>query len=203
MNFNTHIELIKKKAKGALQFVKRQSHFFDMDIIKILYTSLVRSNLEFACSIWSPHQKEKKISCESTQKQMVIFMKGDHLNRSENNYILSPYIDRCKSVGLDTLVRRRINLSVLLIHSIIIGKFQSPSLRSKMDLNTGTRSLRNPEFIRLKFAKTDFSTYSPLNNACRMFNHAALFIDPTIPHYAFRKKLLALPDSAFGQWSQF
>lgn len=168
-----------------------------MDVIKILYTTLVRSTLEFACSIWHPYQYSYKSMVESVQKQMVIFMKGDHVNCSDNNYVLAPYKDRCDSVELNTLVRRRLNLTILFIHSVISGKLKSPALRSQMTLNTGIRTLRNPEFIRVKVARTERSTFSPFKIACHLFNLAVLFIDPTLPHNEFRRRLLKLPDINF------
>ena len=75
----------------------------------------------------------------------------------------------------------------------------SPTLRSKLDLNTGIRTFRNPEFIKLKHSSTDYGLNAPLNYSCRAFNFAAIFIDPTLPFYEFRKKLIKLPDSAFGE----
>lgn len=198
--FNEHREFIQNKAKAALHFVQRQSHYFQNDIIKMLYTSLVRSNLEFASSIWMPHHIANISPIESVQKQMVIFLNGDHIDRCQNNYILRPYIDRCKDVGFITLRRRHVNAAALFIHAIISGRFSSRNLRSQMELNTGIRTLRNPEFIKLKIARTDTSTYSSFNNACRIFNHAALFIDPSLSQYEFRNKLLTLPDTAFGDW---
>ena len=168
----------------------------------MLYTSLVRSNLEFASSIWLPHHVTHIKSIESTQKQMLIFMNGDHIDRSQNNYVLRPYIDRCNDAEINTLRRRHVNAAVMFIHAIISGRFNSKNLRSQMDLNRGIRTLRNPEFIRLKYANSDASTYSPFNNACRIFNHAALFIDPTIPQLEFKRKLIQLPDTAFGNWTK-
>lgn len=200
LSFNRHIEFVTKKTQSVLHFVKRQSVYFNIDIIKILYMSLVRSNLEFASTVWSPYHAVHRKTIESVQKQFLISFRGDNLNRSDNNFVLRPYIDRCTESGLNTLIRRRINASVLFIHSLIIGKFKSPVLREHMDLNTGIRTLRNPEFIRLKYCRTEHSTYSSMNNACRTFNHAALFIDPSLPHDQFRSKLLKLPDSIFGPW---
>lgn len=40
-----------KKASTALQFVRRQETYFNYDTIKILYSSLVRSNLKFTSAI--------------------------------------------------------------------------------------------------------------------------------------------------------
>lgn len=204
LNLNSHREFIISKSKSALQFVKRQSYFFDTDITKILYMTLVRSNLEFASSIWSPYHVTHKLTIESVQKQIVIYLNGDHLNRGENgSYSLAPYTERCTKFELTTLVRRRINASVLFIHGLISGKIDAPHLRSQMTLNQGIRTLRNPEFIRIKLSKTKASTYSPFNNACHVYNHAVLFIDPTLPYYDFRERLQGLPDSSFGPWAKF
>lgn len=202
MNFGLHLEYIRNKAMGALQFVKRQSYYFDKDIIRILYSALVRSNVEFACAIWSPHHATNKSYIESTQKQFVMLLNGDYANRRENNYVLRPYHERCAEHDFLTLVRRRINAAALFIHAIVSGRYNAPHLRAQMDLNTGVRTLRAPEFIRLPNCRTDHSLFSPFNNACRIFNHAALFIDPTLPRVDFRRKLLRLPDTAFGAWAQ-
>lgn len=202
MNFKRHIEFIHDKANAARQFVKRQSFYFEKDIIKILYFALVRSNLEFASVIWSPHYTTHKKFVESTQKQIVMLLNGDFQKRAENNYVLPPYTERCASLDIQSLVRRRVNAPVLFIHSIISGKYNAPALQDRLDLNRGVRSLRNPEFIRIKTCRTDHSTASPFNIACQAFNCAALFIDPSLPHYQFKQKLHKLPDAAFGQWAQ-
>lgn len=38
---------------------------------------------------------------------------------------------------------------------------------------------RNPEFIKIKSSRTDYGLFSSFNSACRAFNFAALYIDPT------------------------
>lgn len=204
LNFNTHIEYVCKKATTALQFTKRQAHYFDKDIVKLLYCSLVRSTLEFACSIWSPYHFNKKNTVESIQKQIVMTLNDDFERRREGIFNLGPYVDRGESVGLtDTLTRRRVNAMALFIHAIITGRYNAPALRSQIELNTGLRTLRNPEFIRFKTYKTDYLAHFPFDNACNVFNHAALYIDPSLPKHIFKEKLLKLPDTAFGQWTKF
>lgn len=156
LNFNSHIEYVTKKSKSTLHFVNRQSQYFQKDVIKILYMALVRSNLEFACTIWSPYHKTSRDKVESIQKQFLIHLNGDRArNNSNEGYVLPPYIDRCKTNELTTLIRRRINAIILFIHSIISGKFNSPHLRNLMDINVGVRTLRNPEFIRLRYCRTE------------------------------------------------
>lgn len=199
LSFVSHMEFIRNKANSVMAFVKRECYkSFDVGVARTLYTSLVRSNLEFASSIWKPHHNVHKQSIESTQKNVVIYLRGDNLNRKENGYVLSPYVDRCKDLNFETLARRRVNADVLFIKKIISGQFDAPALRKRLNLNLGTRTLRNPEFIRIRGSRSDFGLNSPFNIACRAFNHAALFIDPTIPFWDFRNKLIRLPDSAFG-----
>lgn len=201
LSFAAHTEYITNKSNAVLQFVKRQSPKFDTDVKKILYSALVRSNLEFACPIWSSHHEIYKTKIESIQKQMVMFLNGDDKRRIDGNYILLPYIERCNAFDLATLARRRTNAIVIFIHSIITGKYKCNFLRSNISIYNGIRTLRNPEFIRVKADKTDHSTYSSFNNAYFIFNHAALFIDPTISSFDMKKQIRKLPDKASGPWS--
>lgn len=194
------MEYAKKKAETMWSFGKRECYkSFNTDIAKILYGSLIRSHMEFASVIWNPHEISHRRSVESVQKGAVIYLRGDNFNRQENNYLLPPYDERRLQLNLDTLVRRRVNASILLIKKIISGQMGSPTLRNKLQLNTGLRTSRNPEFIRLNSSSTFYGLNAPLNYACRAFNFAALYIDPTLPFYEFRKRLLRLPDTAFGE----
>lgn len=198
LSFISHIEYTKKKAETVLAFVKRECYKnFDMETAKMLYGALVRSHLEFASVIWSPHQITHRIRVESTQMDAVIYLRGDYKNREENDFVLPPYIDRASDLKLITLVRRRVNASILFIKKVISGQIDSPSLRAQLNLNTGVRTYLNPEFIKLNFFRTDYGLNSPLNYACRAFNHAALFVDPTLPFHEFRNRISNLPDSAF------
>lgn len=200
LSFVPHIQYVTTKAKAILQFVKRQAPKFHIDTIKLLYSALVRSIIEFASVIWSPRFDIHKKSIESIQKQIVLFFNNDHL-RGEDNYALAPYIERSMKFDLPTLTRRRINSITLFMHKIISGKIKSGILRSNLNLYDGIRTLRNPEFIRVKAHKTDLLQYSPFNNACFIFNQVALFIEPSIPYDQFRRRVLILPDYAFGPWT--
>lgn len=181
-----------------LSFVKRTCRKkFNLETAKQLYFSLVRSNVEFASIIWSPHHMSNINLIEGVQKQAVLYLNGDYLNRSENNYVLSPYKERCDELDIVTLTRRRINDSIIFLHKIISGRYDAPYIRQCLELNMGTRTLRNPEFIRIKASRTDHGLFSSFNTACRAFNLAALFIDPTIPLHEFKDKLGKLSNDVF------
>lgn len=123
LSFVPHREYAaKKKAETMWAFVKSECYnSFNTDKAKILYGSLVRSHLEFASVIWNPAEITHRKSIESVQKDAVIYLHGDNFNRKKNNYLLPPYDTRRVELNLDTLVRRRINASILFIKIIISG----------------------------------------------------------------------------------
>lgn len=211
----SHREYITNRAKATLKFVIRQSHYFGKQIIQILYQTLVRSLLEFAAPIWSPHYMVHKTQIESVQKQIVLFLLGDNNRNQTGLYALPPYIQRCDQIEFTTLARRRINATVLFMHAVILGKFNSPHLRSLIKINTaephlralpssnnpgftGVRASRVPDLISVKYYVKNYTNFSPFNEACRLFNIASRFIDPSLNRNEFRAQLLHLPDYSFG-----
>lgn len=82
LSFASHRERVKKKADNCLGFVKRQCYkTLNMDNAKLLYKSLVRSHYWNLFVIWSPYASSHKEHIESTQKQAVIFLHKDNINR--------------------------------------------------------------------------------------------------------------------------
>lgn len=193
--FHSHWEYVTNRAVATSKFVKRQSVYYSMETIKLIYQLLVRSLLEFATTIWSPNHLIHRSRIESVQKQMVLFLLGDNTRYLTKSYELSPYKERCTRLGLSTLIRRRTNAIIMFMHAIISGKYQSPHLRSMITLNPATRSLRRPNFIMINRHDD-----SPFTSACRLFNVAATYLDPTLPRACFRSALMNLPDECFGEW---
>lgn len=83
-------------------------------------------------------------------------------------------------------------------HKIITGRIDSPDLRSQLVLYTGDQESTNLDFIQVKPSRTMYGSNSPFNNAYRAYNHAVLYIDPSLPYNRFKSELLQLPDSTFG-----
>lgn len=90
------------------------------------------------------------------------------------------------------------------VHKMISSKYQSNFLRIQLLLNWGT--IRNAEFIRIPFCRTEDALQSSFNTAGRAYNHAVLFLYPTLPLMEFIKKLKKRPDRCFGDlckiWQQ-
>lgn len=133
LSFRFHMEFIKNKADSTMAFVKRECYkSFNMDVAKILYSSLVISIIEFGSTIWKPYHISNEQLIESTQKRVIIYLNGDNLQRRTNGYKLPPYIQRCNDLGFETLVRRRLNTDVLFIKKIISSQINSPALRNSL-----------------------------------------------------------------------
>ena len=199
MNFLSHMEYAKK-ADYCLSFVRRESFkALNVDNAKLLYNALVRSHIEYAIVIWSPAAECHKKFLESTQKQAVIFINKDNINREENNYVLRPYRERCEKLEMTSLNRRRVNSTVFWIHKLLSGRIDCPALRNQLDINTGARMLRNSDFMRIKYSRSEYGRNAPLNNACRAFNYAVTKVNPTLPLSQFKREVEGLPDGVFKE----
>lgn len=115
MSFNKHVEIVVAKAYAMLGFMKRVcKDFRNVRALKSVYCAHVRSHLEYASVVWFPYCKERSDMIESVQKKFLIYALRRTVSRDEN-FRLLPYIDRCESLGLETLSRRRTNLCALFV----------------------------------------------------------------------------------------
>ena len=72
MCFSLHIASIVKKSFRMLGFVRRVlKPFKDVNVLKIMYNSYVRANLDYCSSVWSPQSKYLIDKIERVQKVFV------------------------------------------------------------------------------------------------------------------------------------
>jgi ribonuclease P/MRP protein subunit RPP40 len=58
LKWATQVEKATKAAKAIIAQIKNSFMYFDADLVRILYVSLVRPHLEFAVPVWSPNMKK-------------------------------------------------------------------------------------------------------------------------------------------------
>ena len=56
LKFGNHINKIVHKAKRLLGFIKRTFSYLEPQMLRLLYTALIRPHLDYACVVWNPHQ---------------------------------------------------------------------------------------------------------------------------------------------------
>ena len=69
LSWSNHITFICAKAKRILCLLYRQYYnHVEGDVLKQLYTSLVRPHLEYGCAVWDPYTLKDKRNLEQVQK---------------------------------------------------------------------------------------------------------------------------------------
>ena len=129
MIFRFHIEKTVSSSLRMLGFVYRTCKAFDdVDVLISLYKSLVRTKLEYCCSIWSPTQEYLIKKVERVQKRLVrwaAFKKGW-------DYETSGYLALCESFKLQTLESRRTRTDLVNLNKIITAKINCTYLLSQI-----------------------------------------------------------------------
>ena len=58
LGFVQHINSIVKKATSLSGMIKRTFSYMDKHMLKTIFTSIVRTHLEYGAVIWNPHLKK-------------------------------------------------------------------------------------------------------------------------------------------------
>lgn len=188
MSFNEHMEYAKGKALNALGFIRRFAmKTFSMNVIKMLFCSLVRSHLEYACAIWSPLYANRIGEIESVQKKFTLY--ALNCRRDPITFKFTPYADRCTQMGLESLTKRRKMLSIFLLYDIITKHLNVPDLLTKLSFNENTRRTRNYEFIKILTFKTNFALNQPIVRMSILFNDIYDLYNSSVSRESFRNKV--------------
>jgi hypothetical protein len=75
LSFSEHIHEKINIAYSMLGIMKRNFASIDKTAFTMLYKSLVRSHLEYANSVWSPHSQTLKREIEKVQKRATKMVK--------------------------------------------------------------------------------------------------------------------------------
>ena len=77
LSWNNHVDLISSKAQRMLNHLYRTSRdITDIGTKKLLYISWIRSRLEYASVVWSPHTKRNINNLEQVQRRATRFLVG-------------------------------------------------------------------------------------------------------------------------------
>ena len=75
LSFSQHINHIIKRSFQMLGFIRRIcSNFDNVQTLRTLYISYVRSNLEYCSVVWSSHQNYLSQKIERVQKKFIKYM---------------------------------------------------------------------------------------------------------------------------------
>ena len=167
--FNKHVDVIIARANCRLGLIKRWAkEFNDPHITKTLYTSLVRSILEFACQVWCPYYQCNIDRIESIQKRFLLFALSS-LNWNDR-FVLPKYEHRLLLLDMNTLEHRRKLLNAMFIFKILNGSINCNYLLNLIKLKCPIRSLRSFSLIEISKSRLNYLNNEPLTLSCKSFN---------------------------------
>lgn len=143
-----------------------------------VYYAHVKSYLEYASVVWFPSY-DNRIDLWF----LKICDKGCKLPPP-------PYVIRCKSIGIETLQHRRINLCALFVFDMVRGRINAAILLSKF--NVPTRPLRNTNYPLLDRHRTNYELFEPVTNMSRIFNKCSHLYSDSITRQVFRSAVCSL-----------
>lgn len=149
-------------------FVLRNSRYlFEIRSLFLLFTSLVRSKLEYGCVVWNPGYAVHVDNLEKIQRRFLKYVSfkidGIYPIRGiPNEYYLNRF-------HVNSLEGRRVYLGVLFLRKIICFEIDCPYLLASVDLHVPRLPVRNISTFYLPFPRTNVLRFSPLFRICQDF----------------------------------
>ena len=146
LSFESHITSIINIANNRnLGIVRRTFTYLDKEIFLHLYKSLVRPQLEFASSVYSPHLKKHKIILENVQRRATKLMPAiSHLSYEERSIYL----------GLPSLEYRRPRADMIQVYKILHSQDKTTNTKL-LELSNYNRTRGNNIKLFKKSSKTE------------------------------------------------
>ena len=116
LSFTEHIHDKINKAYSMLGLIKRNFKYLTTESFTLLYKNMVRSQLDYCSSVWSPYRKGDIEALEKVQKKATkILPQFKNLK----------YEDRLRACKLPTLYFRRIRWDMIETFTIVTGIYDT------------------------------------------------------------------------------
>lgn len=194
LRFDQHVSEITKKAYKTLGMIVRHNHFFtNIDTLRLLYTSLVRSKLEYASVIWAPKALSYVSMVENIQARFLrsLFKKENGFYPAYPNAISYELLR--ENLCLESLQSRREYNYILLLYNILNGLVDIPSALQHISFTVpiaGLRVRENPPLFSIRIQPHNpVYTASTLPIAMAIFNEHASALDMADSVNIFKEKV--------------
>ena len=178
LDFNIHINKKISKASQMMGMIRRGFRNLTPQIFKPLYTSLVRSHLEYAQTVWNPHHVTEIKRLESVQRNAT---------KQINGFKSLSYTERLKILGLPTLRFRRLRGEMIETYKILHKIYKEDSVPN---LPRNKQEIRGHNFKLYKQrANTDIRKYSFTFRVVNNWNALPNFIAEAPTIKTFKQRL--------------
>jgi hypothetical protein len=165
LSFTSNINIVINKAFKMLGFILRNTkEFKNIQVLKTLYCSLVRSNLEFGSLIWSQNSTVQLVdNVQYKFLKSIAFRLNLPISRDSSSLVRhSICIQPCE-------VRRKIS-DLLFIYDLLNNNINCPELLSKIGIVTHNYSIRSSSLFFVPFFKKKICTDSFFPRALTLCN---------------------------------
>ena len=114
LSWNSHVNNITKRATNVLNLVRRDLYSCPENTKAKAYTTIVRPILEYASTVWDPHQANHIKKLEAIQRRAARFVKRDYDRHSSVS-------DMLQDLNWPTLQERRYIARSCLFHKAVNG----------------------------------------------------------------------------------
>ena len=114
LTWNTHIDRVVKKGNSMLGFLQRNLRINNQDTKASAYFTLVRPNLEYCSTVWSPHTSQAKHKIEMVQRRAARYATNRYCN-------MSSVTDMLENLNWETLETRRTKSQLTMMFKILHG----------------------------------------------------------------------------------
>lgn len=167
LSFVDHIDIIVNKAMRMLGFLFRTlKDFTNIYALKNAYIAVVRSVLEYACSVWSPYYEVHKNRLERVQKKFLRFI----CYRLRIPVETVDYSELMKLLNLSSLESRRKYYDLCMLFKIINNEIDSMQLLSSINFHIPSRITRNYNLFSIGQHRTNYGYNSPIDRFSRFAN---------------------------------
>lgn len=155
LTFASHISNLTMRCFKRLGYVFRNSKGLSLEAFILLYTTLIRSLLEYGCVVWSPYYDIHTDSLERVQKKFFRYVS---------------YRYPLNSVSLASLNDRRVSADINFFDKLIEGNIDCSKILELIGFDCHRR-LRGKRTFFVKFFRTNYSYFSPINRMMRVINN--------------------------------
>ena len=162
LHWGEHIDAICNKAYKILGLLRRNLSSCPQKVKLLAYKGLIRPILEYACTVWDPHQKYLQDKLEQVQHQAARFI--------TSNYSTEPgtMTKILKDLKLEPLIIRRKNCRLVLLCKGLNNQAAIPTDKLQRPKRT-TRKMHQEYYINIP-SRTETLKSSFLPNTIRDWN---------------------------------
>ena len=189
----SHISQVIKKANSALYFIRRVFSRSSPELKEKVYLALVRSKLEYASSLWDPHQSYLIDSLEMVQRRAARFVINDY-------GIQSSVTDMLSKLNWDSLETRRKFARLKNFYLVYNGIGGWIDLMEYVDPPARTGRAGHACSVRTQIPRTDLGKFSYITRSVNEWN--SLPADVFMPQPSFGAFKSRLRNHLFDQHNE-